>query len=70
MTAKKSAPVSAEKPAVTAKAAASSTDATLKSGAAKKTTAAAAKKPAAVKPAGDAAGLETTLDELTEVSGQ
>jgi RNA polymerase primary sigma factor len=58
MTAKKSAPVSAEKPAVTAKAAASSTDATLKSGAAKKTTAVAAKKPAAVKPAGDAAAAK------------
>ncbi len=58
MTAKKSAPVSAEKPAVTAKAAASSTDATLKSGAAKKTTAVAAKKPAAVKAAGDAAAAK------------
>ena len=53
MTAKKSAPVSAEKPAVTAKAAASTTDVTLTAGAAKKTTA-AAKKPAAVKSTGDA----------------
>ncbi len=48
MTAKKSAPVSAEKPAVTAKAAASGTDDSLKAGAAKKT--AAAKKPSADKP--------------------
>jgi RNA polymerase primary sigma factor len=56
MTAKKSAPVSAEKPAVTAKTAAPSTAATLKVVAAKKT--AAAKKSAADKPAADAAGAK------------
>ncbi len=55
MTAKKSAPGSAEKPAVTAKAATSTTDDTLKAGASKKT--AAAKKTAADKPA-DATGAK------------
>ncbi len=56
MTAKKSAPVSAEKPAVPAKAAAPSTDVKLKVVAAKKT--AAAKKSAADKPAADTAGAK------------